>query len=310
VIVAYDARSPAAWLGARRSRKLRVPLVLVEEGFPAVGKPVERLLRRIGDALWGPFVKRTAMRLIALDAVAHRQAREAGFAEELLVDLDPGLCLTTYRPALTSNLPQRHGIRGRILLHLGPLERECGLEVLIWAFAATVGRRTDWRLVLAGEGPARADLRSLVDRLGIGSSVHWLPRLRTEEIPGMLGSSTLFAAPARRDDRGSVQLRRALACGVPVLASDVLRHASLIQDKRNGRLIEAGSVEAWIEAIQSAAGSPERRRRWGEEARRTAEERFAWPLVGEAFERVLIDARHALAARLVAKGLTSSLLPE
>jgi glycosyltransferase involved in cell wall biosynthesis len=84
----------------------------------------------------------------------------------------------------------------------------------------------------------------------------------------------------------------------------------LIQDKRNGRLIEAGSVEAWIEAIQSAAGSPERRRRWGEEARRTAEERFAWPLVGEAFERVLIDARQALAARLVAKGLTSSLLPE
>ena len=307
VIVSYDARSPAAWLGARRARRLRIPMVLVEEGFPSIGKPIERGLRRIGETLWGPFVRRFTTRLVALDAVGHRQAREAGFPEEMLVDLDAGLDLTTYRPGLTSSMPASHGIRGRILLYLGPFEAESGLEVLIRAFAATVGQRNDWSLVLAGEGTARGELRSLVDREGIGSSVRWLPRLRTEEVPGMLGCSTLLAAPAVRDDRGSVMLRRALACGVPVLASDVLRHASVVEDDRNGRLIEVGSVEGWIEAIQSAAGSPQRRRRWGEEARRMAEERFAWPRIGELFEGVLVDARRALEARLETKGLASDL---
>src|SRR5262249_176632 len=59
-IVAYDLLSPAAWLGARTARKLDAPLVLVEVGAKSDDGWRGRTLNRIGEALWGTYVRRTA----------------------------------------------------------------------------------------------------------------------------------------------------------------------------------------------------------------------------------------------------------
>ncbi len=303
VIVAYDARSPAAWLGARRARRLRVPLILVDEGFPEIGRPLERALRGIGQSLWGRFVRRTAIRWIALDAAARDQALREGYPPDTVLDLDPGLPLTTFRPGLSSHLLSQHDIRGRILLHVGPIAEQHGFEVLVRAFATTVGQRSDWSLVLAGEGLGRANLRALADRLGVGSRVHWISHLREEEIPGLMGASTLFAAPADDAVADGRAVRWALACGLPVLATQARRYATLLEDDGTGLLAPAGDVAAWTAMLRRAASAPESRRRWGLRARQLAEERFAWPRIAERFEGVFHEARAALAERLAARGI-------
>lgn len=290
VIIAYDATSPAAWLGARRARKLRVPLLLVEEGFPEVGHPMERMLRAIGRQLWGAYVRRTAFQVIALDAVASAQAVREGFREETVRVLPPGVDLTHYRPGLTSSLPLQHGIRGRILLRVGQIEDGRDLNVLIEAFARTVGKRQDWSLVLAGDGSARARLRAMVDRLGIGSRVHWIARPRREELPGLLGASTLLAVTARDDDVRTLIARRALACGLPVIGSDVPRLRELVEHDACGLLAAPSDLDSWTETIQAAASSPMRRERWGLRGREVAEECFAWPQIADKFERALLEA--------------------
>jgi glycosyltransferase involved in cell wall biosynthesis len=300
-IVAYDALSPAAWLGARRARKLRVPLVLVEEAIAEAGRPFDRILRRLGDHLWGIFVRRTATRLVALDGTAREQALSRGFARDLVVDLDPGLALSTYRPGLASHLLSQHDIRGRVLLHVGALAVGRGVELLIRAFAATVGQRSDWSLVLCGEGTGCVELRALADRMGVGARVHWISNLREEELPGLIGASTLFAMPAQDTGPEGRVVRQALACGVPVLASRA--HARLVEDDGAGLVAGADDVASWTHILRRAASSPEGRRRWGERARAIAEDRFAWPRIAATFERLLLDARAALASRLLAKGI-------
>jgi glycosyltransferase involved in cell wall biosynthesis len=290
VIVAYDALSPAAWHGARCARRLGVPLVLVEEGFPMRGRPIERLKRWFGERVWGSLIRRSASRLVALDTVARRQALEEGFEAGRIVVLHAGVDLTTFRPGLASELPRRHGVRGRCLLHIGRVEDGRGLERVVAAFAATVGRREDWSLVFAGVGAGRLRLRAQAEQLGIGARVHWIGVPRPEELPGLLGSATALVIASRDDDVASLKARRAMAAGVPVLASAVPRLMDLVEDGGSGLLVSNEDPGAWADALRTLASDPIRRERWGRRARELAEQRFAWPEIGTRFEALLLRA--------------------
>ena len=292
-ILAYDALSPAAWLGARTARSLRVPLILVESGTKSDKSLVSRAGLYFGERLWGPFVRRTARSLVALDPVARARALACGFPEDRVVVLPPGVDPGVYRPGVSSALLQRHGIAGRILLYVGRVEHGRGLEILVQAFARTVGQRDDWSLVVVGEGSARAENRASIDRLGIGSRVHWLGRVREEELPGLFGVSTLLAVPALDDAVRGKNVLRAMASGLPVLASDRPSLRALVEPEISGLLVPAGDVSAWTEALRRASMSPDARRRWGRRAREIAESRFTWARVASTFESLILRARGA-----------------
>lgn len=289
VIVAYDALSPAAWRGARAASKLGVPLVLVEEGFPDHGKPIERLARGFGARAWGRLVRRQARRVIALDPAASRQARDEGFGDASIVELASGVDTTTFRPGLQSAILGSRRIGAHVLLFIGRIEPRRGLDTLVDAFARTVGTHSDWSLALAGTGSARHAIRAQVERLGVSAHVHWLGVPREAELPGLLGSSTALVVPAIDDDVASLKIRRAMACGVPVLASDVPRLRGVVQPDRTGLTVPPGERVAWEEAILRLASDPNRRARWGRTAREVALETLSWERVADRVEELLLD---------------------
>ena len=294
-IIAYDALSPAAWLGARTARKLGVPLVLVEVGPRGEEGWRGRMLQRIGESLYGRYVRTTAAAVVALDPLARDRAHKRGFAKDRVSLLPQGVDLNVYRPGLASGLIQRHHIRGRVLLYVGEITTDRGLDVLVSAFAATVGQRADWSLVFAGDGPARPSLRALVDRQGIGARVHWVGRAREEELPGLISASTLLAVPALDDSVRGRQIPRAMACGVPVLVSDrpALRH--YVEHDVSGLIAPPGNLAAWTEILRRASTSPDARKRWGKRARELAEERLAWPRIAKQLEAQILAARGVVA---------------
>jgi glycosyltransferase involved in cell wall biosynthesis len=294
VILAYDALSPASALGARAARRLGAALVLVEADAPGGGRGWQRILWRIGEVLFRAYVRRAAHAVVALDPVARERAIREGFHPDRISTVPLGVDLAAFRPGLTSHVVGQHGIRGRVVLHVGPLEAARGVETLLAAFARTVGQRDDWALVFAGDGPERLRLRAMSDRLGVASRVHWLARPRREELPGLFGAATLLAVPALEDVVVGRNVVRAMACAVPVIASDVPRLRYFVEDGETGLLAAPGDVPAWAEAIQRAAGSPMARARWGRNARARAEARFAWQDVASAFERLF---EHTLEAR-------------
>ena len=102
-----------------------------------------------------------------------------------------------------------------------------------------------------------------------------------------MGAATLLALPALDDRPRGRQLQRAMACGLPVLASDLSRPRFYVEPGATGMLAPAGDLEAWCEALARVASSPEVRRRWGARGREVALERFSWERVGERFERLL-----------------------
>jgi len=309
VILAYDALSPASAYGARAARKLEVPLILVEADAPGGGSGWQRLLWRVGEVLFRSYVRRAAAAVVALDPVARERAILEGFSKDVIETIPLGVDLSTFRPGLTTHVVAQHRIRGRVVLYVGPLEAERGPEVLLAAFARTVGQRDDWALVFAGDGPERPRLRAMADRLGVAARVHWLPRPRREELPGLFGASTLLAVPAIEDVVLGRNVARALASGVPVLASNLPRLGYFVTDEETGLLVPPADIAAWADAIRRAASSPMARTRWGRNARSSAEARFDWRDVTTAFERLFERARADVAERASGAGKAAAESP-
>lgn len=300
VIVAYDALSPAAFRGARAARSAGATLVLVEGAWKGSLGWKDRNLRRAGELLWGAYVRRTAGAVVALDPLAEEQALKDGFAPEVVRVVPYGVDVQAYRPGLASTLVARKKIRGRILLYVGKLARERGVVPLLAAFARTVGQRSDWNLVLAGDGPLKAELRAMADRLGVGDRVHGLEP-RDEELPGLLGASTALALPALGNEVVGRHAARALACGLPLLAADLPRLRPFVEHGENGLVVPEGSVEAWASALQQLSGSPLTRARWGRRSRELALERYSWPAVAARFDELFLEARKRVDAKLAAR---------
>jgi glycosyltransferase involved in cell wall biosynthesis len=203
--------------------------------------------------------------------------------------LPHGVDTERFRPGLVSSLTSRHHIQGRYVLSLGPLETESRHELVIQAFARTVGQRADWSLVIAGEGSLRARLRAEADRAGVGARVHWVENLSEQELPGVLSSATL-AVLAGTDPRAAL-FAKLLACGVPIVAESGGRAEFLVGD-HCGVTVAQG---AWAAGLGRAAAAPELRLRWSQEARRVALEELDWKQVARGFEAAIGDRRERLA---------------
>ena len=192
------------------------------------------------------------------------------------MELTAGVDVSTFRPGLSSELCSRHRLPRHFLLAMGRMEPGRGLEVLVEAFARTVGQRSDWGLALAGQGSLRAALRAQCERLGVSARVRWIGPVGDGELPALLGSATALLVPALDDDVTSQKIRRAMACGTSVLASDVARLRGTVEHDRTGLFVRAGDRDSWVEAISRLASDPARRERWSRAARARAVEGMTW----------------------------------
>ena len=290
LLVAYDALSPGAWVASRLARRRKIPLLLLEAGKHGGGSALRRTLWAVGERLWGSYVRHTADGLIALDPVAREQAVEEGFDADRIEILPHGVDLDVWRPGLSSERIFRHRIMGRILLHTGSLEPRSGCELLIQAFASTVGQRGDWSLVIAGSRHIPPRLVAAAHRLGVSARVHFL-RVKEAELPALFSSCTLFAQPALDDHTGGLSVQRAMAAGRPVLASSLPRLRFFLEEGEVGLTAEPGNVTAWTEMLQRAAVAPVARERWGRNGRKAAERRFAWKRIAASWEATMLAKR-------------------
>lgn len=291
-LIAYDALSPTALSAARVAKKSGACLILVEPGLTSEATPLhERVLQGIGERLWGRYVRGAATRLVALDPVAEELALSEGFEPERVSILPTGVDLERWNPVRRGTARTRHGLRGRVVLYAGPLETSIGIEGLIRSFARSVGQNPDWSLALFGRGSGRRALRTVAERLGVASSVHWLDGFPKEDAPELFRAATLFAAPAFDDRPAARWVLRAMACGLPVLAANVARFRWAVEDGERGLLVDPSDGAAWEAALQHAANAPVARERWGRACRSWAEATLDWARIAESFEELCCKPR-------------------
>ena len=139
---------------------------------------------------------------------------------------------------------------GRILLNVGRLTDQKNQGVLIRALA----RVPDARLVIAGDGPERADYAELAAELGVTDRLHMLGDVTRADVADLLAAADLFVFPSTWETFGLAALEAVIA-GVPIVAADlpVLREVLSADDGAAATFVAPHDTQGWIAALASAS---------------------------------------------------------
>ncbi|WP_296951519.1 TIGR03088 family PEP-CTERM/XrtA system glycosyltransferase [uncultured Massilia sp.] len=149
-------------------------------------------------------------------------------------------------------------------------------RVLVEAFARLRAARPDLaprlKLAIVGDGPLLPAVREQVAALGLRDSV-WLPGARAD-IAALLHGFAVFALPSLAEGT-PVSMLEAMACGLPVVASNVGGIPEVVDEGVQGLLVPAGDVGRLAAALERHAGDAALRAAHGAAGRRRVEERFS-----------------------------------
>jgi glycosyltransferase involved in cell wall biosynthesis len=160
---------------------------------------------------------------------------------------------------LTSD--ERHALRQRlgvpsevkVVLSLAKLNPREAPWDLLRAFASLPADGST--LVLAGDGPHRAELEKLAAELAPGR-VRFPGYIPYPELPALYAAADLFVHPAQ-EERWGVSVAEAMACGLPVVASSRVGAAhDLVLPGRNGALYMAGDADDLARRLQETLALP------------------------------------------------------
>ena len=162
-----------------------------------------------------------------------------------------------------------------------------GLDVLIRALRVAQQWAPTLRLLVVGDGEARATLETLAAPLG--RSVLFTGEVPRGEALAALAAGDLVALVSGYEGLSHVLLE-AMAAGRPIVASAVGGNLELIGDGDNGLLVPYGDEQALVARLALLAGDPSIGQRLGQQARLDAEAR-SWPRLVEATLGVFDEAR-------------------
>jgi colanic acid/amylovoran biosynthesis glycosyltransferase len=127
--------------------------------------------------------------------------------------------------------------------------------LLIDAAALAVARGCSFELVIAGDGPLRADVERRIAERGLGGAVRLLGWCTGPQVAALLESARALVLSSRGEGL-PVAVMEAFACGRPAIAPDVGGVNELVQDGRTGWLVTAGDPSALAHAMQACVEAP------------------------------------------------------
>jgi glycosyltransferase involved in cell wall biosynthesis len=244
----------------------------------ALGVPFSIKARGSDIHFWGvvPAVRaqmleaaRAAHGLLAVSAALRRSMEALGMPGDKIAVHYTGIDLERFCPVDRAAAKAALGVDGPLLVSAGALIPLKGQRLVIEALHALPGAM----LILVGDGPERARLEALAKPLG--SRVRILGNRPHEELPALMAAADAIVLPSEREGLANVWVE-ALACGTPLVITDVGGAREVVDRPQAGRLV-ARDAAAIAEGVRSLLADPP-----APEAVRKAAERFSWERTGAA----------------------------
>ncbi|KQT34477.1 glycosyltransferase family 4 protein [Methylophilus sp. Leaf414] len=159
------------------------------------------------------------------------------------------------------------------LLYVGRLAVEKGVPVLLRSLIALKNEGYRFHLTLLGDGPERASIEADVKAHGLDEMVYFGGFSSQETVRNALQESDVFVLPSFAEGV-PVSLMEAMACGVPVIATNVGGVTELIEHGVSGLVVAPSDEIALKKALSSYIDNPELRENVRKTARKVVETDF------------------------------------
>lgn len=190
----------------------------------------------------------------------------------------------------------RRSPRAREIIYAGVLIPLKGVHFLLEAFASIAEEVPDARLWVIGRADSSAYARRLkaqAERLGLNGQVSFVDELSQRELAGHVSQCTVFVLPSLSEGLPRVVFE-AMACGTPVIASNVSGIPEMVEEGATGFLVSPGDTKALAERILWLLTHPEEARAMGERARVFARGFFSTEAYTENYAQLFSEAERLL----------------
>ena len=136
----------------------------------------------------------------------------------------------------------------KIILYMGRLVYEKGVQHLIAAMPKILSGYNDAKLIIAGKGGMLDELKAEADALGLGNKVYFTGYLDSKQVQKMYKCADVAVFPSTYEPFGIVALEAMLA-GVPTVVSDVGGLNEIVDHGVNGMKSYAGNANSIADSI-------------------------------------------------------------
>lgn len=238
----YPDGVAATWLG----RRFGLPVVMTARGTDVNLIPRYSLPRRL---IQGAI--RDAAALIAVSAALKQALVELGAPDDKVTVLRNGVETDLFRPPEDRDALQRElGLIGPALISVGGLIPRKGHDRTIEAMTRLPG----YSLLIVGEGPERERLSAQIARLGLGDRVRLLGPRPHASLPALYGAADASVLASSREGWANVLLE-SMACGTPVVASNIWGNPEVVRAPAAGVIYEPNTPDGIAEGVRRLFGA-------------------------------------------------------
>ncbi|MBW8306150.1 MAG: glycosyltransferase [Thiobacillus sp.] len=242
---------PDGEAATRLGRWLALPATITLRGteVPHSRNPVLR--SRLSRTL------KAAARVFSVSDSLRRLAIELGAAVEKTEVVGNGIDTERFQPVARAAARARFGLpdSAKVLISVGALVERKGMHRVIEVLPELLEHHPDLHYLIVGgaspEGDNRAELTAQVARLGLADRVHFLGALPPDELKWPLSASDVFVLATRNEGWANVFLE-AMACGLPVVSTDVGGNAEVVCREELGSIVPFGDSAALQQALDAA----------------------------------------------------------
>ena len=181
----------------------------------------------------------------------------------------------------------------KIILAVRRHEYKCGIHILIQAWPKVIQYYPDALLWLIGEGDQTTHLKKMVHDLNLGNSVSFLGTISHEALPSYYHSAYVSVLPSIYE-AVSLSGLESLACGCPVVGTNVGGIPEFLKHKKTGLLVEANSVSGLASALINLLGNSVERDKMGSVGSDYVKNNFSWSIAAKktiSFYQRMIDLK-------------------
>jgi glycosyltransferase involved in cell wall biosynthesis len=256
---------PDGPVAQRLSKTLGIPYSVKARGADihhwGAQRGTRKLVRRAADGAAG---------LLAVSDAMRRSMGRMGIDTDKVRVHYTGVDLDTFEIADRDAAKAALGFSGPVVLCVGALIPRKGQDLLVRALVDL----PNVTLLLAGQGAYRRTLENLAQELGVERRIGFLGSVPHHKLPRIYAAADVMALPSASEGLANAWVE-ALACGTPLVITDVGGARELLDRPEAGRIVER-QPEAIANAIRATLADPPDR----EKVRQTAL-RFTWAANGD-----------------------------
>ncbi len=154
-------------------------------------------------------------------------------------------------PGFRRDIREKYGVAEReiLLLSLGTVNREKGHHLAVAALERILPKNPDTKLMIVGTGEYEQTIKKEIGLSNLGGNVLFTGHIDNLETPKYYNAADIFLMPTLRIEGLPFVLLEAMACGKPVIASQIGGNTSVVHDKENGLLVQPGNVDELADGI-------------------------------------------------------------